>query len=206
MGATEWWAAGALAVRPRLTNYSFSFPEQVRHRYLLHRGVEVRRFELPACRIDHRGFCRYPGEVAALVYATPPRPSRGCGDWGAVCGAVWSTKFAEPDDEICWRTKGWYACEIDWNDPGCCRLKQACMEWRRRCTTHAAPKRQGGAGRKSKRAAWNRLASVSNHVTIRSAPSPPSLRRPARGGTTRRAWRPARPRTRPRASRTPRAP
>ena len=140
MGATEWWAAGALAVRPRLTNYSFSFPEQVRHRYLLHRGVEVRRFELPACRIDHRGFCRYPGEVAALVYATPPRPSLGCGDSGAVCGAVWSTKFAEPDDEICWRTKGWYACEIDWNDPGCCRLKQACMEWRRRCTTQAAPK------------------------------------------------------------------
>ena len=100
----------------------------------------MRRFELPACRIDHRGFCRYPGEVAALVYATPPRPSLGCGDSGAVCGAVWSTKFAEPDDEICWRTKGWYACEIDWNDPGCCRLKQACMEWRRRCTTHAAPK------------------------------------------------------------------
>ena len=140
MGATEWWAEGALAVRPRLANYSFSFPEQVRHRYLLHRGVEVRRFELPACRIDHRGFCRYPGEVAALVYATPPRPSRGCGYWGAVCGAIWSTKLAEPDDEICWRTKGGYACEIDWNDSGCCRLAQTCKEWRRRCTTHAAPK------------------------------------------------------------------
>ena len=171
--------AGALAVRPA-DQLLLLVSEQVRHRYLLHRWrlrFELRRAASTTVASAATGGGGPRLRHTATAIAWVRRHGRGVRR-----GLV--NKIAEPDDHLL-AHKGRYACETT----GTTGLppQTGVHERRRRCTTHVAPK---AALRKSKRAAWNRLASVSNHVTITSAPSPPSLCCPARGGTTRRAWRP----------------
>ena len=137
MGAAAWWAAGALAVRPGCP----TTPSRFRSRCatdICCTEEWMRRFELPACRIDHRGFCRYPGEVAALVSHTATAIA-GCAlGRGVRRDLVDQTCRARRRNLLA--HKGLVRLRNRLERFGLLPPRADVQEWRRRCTTHAAPK------------------------------------------------------------------